>query len=138
MLPQHSSKSVEWYTPALYIKAVRRVFQSPITLDPASCAKANLIIQAENFYDQHDDGLRRPWFGKTFCNPPYGRSIDGISNQYLWSVKAVVEFEAGNVEEMIFLCNAATSERWYKRLVRKQVILLEDDDEEYEDEDAVA
>ena len=44
-----------------------------IDLDPASCAEANKIVQAKQFYSQRDDGLKQPWFGRIWLNPPYGR-----------------------------------------------------------------
>jgi hypothetical protein len=63
-----SSKSNDWYTPELYISAVRDTF-GHIDLDPASCALANTIVQAEKFYTEAEDGLAQPWFGRVFLNP---------------------------------------------------------------------
>ena len=63
----------EWYTPAEYINAARRVLGG-IDLDPASCAEANATVQAAVFYSEQDPGLEhRPWKGRVWLNPPYGR-----------------------------------------------------------------
>jgi hypothetical protein len=44
-----------------------------IDLDPASCATANETVRARTFYSRKDDGLKRPWFGRVWLNPPYGK-----------------------------------------------------------------
>lgn len=111
----HSSKSVEWYTPPLYIEAVRRVLGS-IDLDPASNEYANQIIGAKTFYTQADDGLTKPWPGRWFCNPPYGRAAGGKSSQALWTAYGVAQYRAGISEAGIMLINAATGNKWFDPL----------------------
>ena len=44
------SGSVEYYTPAYIVEAAREAMGS-IGLDPASCEKANQIVQAAVYYD---------------------------------------------------------------------------------------
>lgn len=110
-----SSESVEWYTPAKYLTAARRVL-GRIELDPASCERANGVVQAERFFTIETDGLSQEWNADAvFLNPPYGTK-DGISNQRLWSEKLIAEFSAGRTKQAILLVNASTSEKWFKPL----------------------
>ena len=44
-----------------------------IDLDPASSAPANAVVRASAFYSARDNGLRQPWFGRIWLNPPFGR-----------------------------------------------------------------
>ena len=104
----HSSASVEWYTPALYIDAAREVMGA-IDLDPASCDQANRIVQASCYYTAADDGLRQRWQGRVWLNPPYGRG-----GQARWSQRLIQEYEAGQVRSAILLVDAATGARWFQ------------------------
>lgn len=115
LVPRLSQKSVEWYTPVRYIQLVREVLGS-IELDPASCEVANLVIQAERYYDIQTDGLRQSWDAPTlFLNPPYCKT-GAVSNQELWTRKLLAEYETGNVKQAILLVNAATETIWFQRL----------------------
>ncbi len=108
----HSSASNAWYTPPLYLDAVREVLGA-IDLDPASDAIGNRTAQAADYYTEADDGLTLPWCGSVFCNPPSGR-LNGRSNQVRWTQKAIAEYRAGNVHEMIVHGNAQTAEQWFQ------------------------
>jgi len=68
---RHSSDSPEWFTPRPIVEAAREVLGG-IDLDPASHAEANRVIRARRFYDERANGLRRPWSGRVFLNPPGG------------------------------------------------------------------
>lgn len=68
---QHSCKTAEHYTPAPIIKAVRKVL-GEIDTDPASCPRANEIVQAAQIYTALDDGLTQPWGRRVYLNPPAG------------------------------------------------------------------
>jgi phage N-6-adenine-methyltransferase len=110
-IPQHLSKTNEWYTPAWVIDLVRATFQNNvIDLDPASSHFANNTVRANKFYAIHDDGLELPWYGSVFCNPPYGRFVSA------WVNKMIHEYESGNIKEGILLVNANTSTKWFQRL----------------------
>lgn len=110
----HSSKSEEWYTPALYIEAVRRVLGG-IDIDPASCELANRTVKATRFFSQEENGLSHDWPGRVFLNPPYGKA-GGLSNQQIWSHKLIEQYQAGITTEAILLVNAATGEKWFDPL----------------------
>jgi ParB family transcriptional regulator, chromosome partitioning protein len=105
-----SSKSNDWYTPQPYISVVRDTL-GHIDLDPASCALANTIVQAEKFYTEADNGLAQPWLGKVYLNPPYARLGPKFVN------KLIAEYESGKVSEAILLVNShCTDSKWFKPL----------------------
>lgn len=111
-----SSESNEWYTPPRYVLAARRALGGVISLDPASNARANKLVQAERYFNWRHDGLRQQWLAETvFCNPPYG-TRDGVSNKRWWSEKMVSEYLAGNFHAGILLLTASTGERWFRPL----------------------
>jgi hypothetical protein len=46
-------------------------------LDP--CASLNRPWDtAKHHYTEEDDGLIQPWFGRVWCNPPYGREMNAF------------------------------------------------------------
>lgn len=110
----HSSKSNEWYTPAIYVEAARQVLGG-IDLDPASSAEANRTVRATCFYTAADDGLAQQWQGRIWLNPPYGRTR-GKSNQELWSRRLIADHRAGYVTAAVLLVNAVPGNRWFAPL----------------------
>lgn len=102
-----SSESNEWYTPAKYVEAARRVMGG-IDTDPATNAIANRTINATAIYTREDDGLQQEWHGRVWLNPPYG----GLSGPFI--AKLVEEYEAGRVTEAVVLVNANSTEtKWF-------------------------
>ena len=60
----------ERYTPEEYVVLVRDCFRGHIDLDPASCAAANLTVQAVRYFSREDNGLVQPWHaGTCFLEP---------------------------------------------------------------------
>jgi len=105
-----ASNENEWYTPAKYLEAARLVL-GEIDLDPASCAKANKTVQAKKFYTAKNDGLHKPWRGRLFLNPPYGR----LAGEFIG--RLVLEHEAEEVVAAIALVNAhCTDAEWFQPL----------------------
>lgn len=60
-------KNDEWLTPPEILRAL-----GSFDLDP--CSPINRPWPtASNHFDVTDDGLSKPWFGRVWCNPPFGR-----------------------------------------------------------------
>lgn len=105
----HSSKSVEWYTPAKYIHAVHEVMDW-INLDPASCEEANTIVRAQHYFSLEHSGLKVDWYGKVYLNPPYGGETK------LWVDRLIYFFTGYKVTEAILLVNATPDRSWFNQL----------------------
>src|SRR6266481_746008 len=105
------TKSNEWYTPSRYIEAARQVMGG-IDLDPASCEVANEIVRATHYYTAKENGLEQRWYGNIWLNPPYGK-INNKSLILLFVEKLVSEYEAGNVEQAILLCDCDPDTSWF-------------------------
>jgi hypothetical protein len=58
-----------WLTPPYVIEAL-----GEFDLDP--CASVDRPWDtAKSHYTIEDDGLLQPWFGRVWCNPPYGPKL---------------------------------------------------------------
>jgi phage N-6-adenine-methyltransferase len=101
----------EWYTPSQYIELVRDVFGGGIDLDPASCEEAQQTVQAKRYYTKDDDGLKQPWSGRVFLNPPY-------SNPAPFVDRLIQHHECGDVPEAILLENTDSSARWFHKSLK--------------------
>lgn len=106
----------EWYTPPEYIGLARQVLGT-IDLDPASNATAQAWIQAGHFYTKEDDGLSQPWFGRVWCNPPYGSpEVRLMARSFL--EKAIASDQKGELQAAVFLLNR-TGASWYKDCLQR-------------------
>ena len=63
------AKTVEWYTPPSIFEALNTSFDLDV------CAPQGGIpwIPATTFFTKTEDGLKTPWVGFVWCNPPYGK-----------------------------------------------------------------
>lgn len=113
----HTSKSNDWYTPEIYLKAARRVMGT-IELDPASSSLANQLVKAEKYYTLETNGLDQDWRSRSlWLNPPYGRGeLRTQGHVQIWIDRLISEYEQGNVQEAILLVNALTDRRWFDAL----------------------
>lgn len=107
LVKQQATGEYEWYTPEIYIKAVREVLGG-IDLDPASCEEANETVGAERYYAKKDNGLEQPWAGRVFCNPPYKMPEVEEFAQRMGQEYAIGEVKAG-----ILLTNNCTDTDWW-------------------------
>jgi len=114
---QTSSVSEDWYTPPLYLDAVRDVFGGTIDLDPMSCPEANQYVMAERIYTAEMDGLRWPWDGNVYLNPPWGGSVGPGSVKRRAITKLIDSYEHGAVIAAVVCLNAnATTTSWFAPL----------------------
>jgi ParB family chromosome partitioning protein len=109
MLVQHSSASVEWYTPETIVEFARYVLGG-IDLDPASCEEAQTVVRAERYYTREQDGLEHPWAGRVWLNPPYGRDVGR------WIFKTLTAYRTGEIDSGMILVNATPSTSWWEYL----------------------
>jgi phage N-6-adenine-methyltransferase len=99
----------EWYTPADYIEAARKVMGS-IDLDPASCDLAQTVVQADVYLTKAENGLHMQWIrDNVWLNPPY-------SNPALWVEKAIAWHRSGR--QAVILVNNATETEWFQSLLK--------------------
>ncbi len=111
-----ASKSVEWGTPPALLAQLAAEF-GPFDLDPAASEE---LHAAPVWFSREVDGLTMPWFGRVFCNPPYGRQVG------LWVAKARAEVEAGRAKLAVLLIPAATSTHWWhKEIVAHASVIRE-------------
>lgn len=106
-----SSESDGWYTPTWIIDAARMVFGG-IDVDPATCAAAQAIVQAETWYTATEDGLAQPWYGRVWCNPPY-------SDPLPWAARMAQSYAASEIESGMMLVNCSCSPKWAQLLWRE-------------------
>ncbi|MGO1541409.1 MAG: DNA N-6-adenine-methyltransferase [Luteimonas sp.] len=107
----NNSGNNEWYTPAEYIEAARRVMGG-IDVDPASSAIANSRVQALTYFTAEDDGLKQEWHGRVWMNPPYAQPL--IAN----FADAVAEkYAGGEIEQACVLVNNATDTAWFHTML---------------------
>ena len=64
----------DWHTPREYLDAARAVL-GEIDLDPASSEAAQFCVRAKRFFVPKQDGLKQPWQGRVWLNPPYSQPL---------------------------------------------------------------
>ena len=110
-LHRESSPSEEWYTPPEFIEMARLVL-GVIDLDVASNDIAQKWVKAVRYYTKADDGLKLPWLGRVWCNPPYGQWTR------LFMQRALTLYALGDFSECIFLVNR-TGAAWYMDMIEQ-------------------
>jgi phage N-6-adenine-methyltransferase len=105
-----SSKTDDWATPQEFFDSVAKEF-GPFDLDVCADRKN---AKAPRFYTREDDGLRQPWAGKCWMNPPYGREIGR------WMQRAYEAAKQG--ASVACLVPARTDTAWWHDYAAKGVV----------------
>lgn len=102
-----SSATDMWATPQDFFDKLDQEFR----FDLDACATAD-NAKCEKFWRPEDDGLKQPWEGVVWCNPPYGRDIGK------WVAKAVRSALEGAT--VVMLLPARTDTRWFHRWIYRR------------------
>ena len=111
-----SSDEIEWYTPPEIREAVVQALGGIVDLDP--CADPGRTFPATQHYTEQDNGLVRPWLGRVYMNPPYGRTISA------WTTKLRDELRSGWATEAVALLPARVDTTWWHELAPPVVCVL--------------
>lgn len=101
---------VNWYSPGRIVEPARQAMGG-IDLDPASCPEANRVIKAKRIWTAEDDGLRRPWSGRVWLNPPWGRNVIDRFVGYL-----INAWRDGDVKQACVLLPNNTETLWFQEI----------------------
>lgn len=111
-----SSDDVEWYTPPEIRNAVLEALGGIVDVDP--CADPGRTFPAATHFTEVENGLARPWLGRVYMNPPYGRTIDA------WTTKLRDELRDGWAKEAVALLPARTDTTWWHELAPPVVCFI--------------
>jgi transcriptional regulator with XRE-family HTH domain len=109
----NSSGHHGWETPADLAELLSEAVGG-FDLDPcaATTVQKYARVKARVLLAVQDDGLTANWFGKVFCNPPYGRSLSR------WIMKCAMEGERGAT--VVALIPSRTDTRyWHHHIAGK-------------------
>ena len=99
-----SSKTDLWETPQDLFDKLNNEFH--FTLDVCATPEN---AKCEEFYTKEQDGLKQPWKGTVWCNPPYGRQIGE------WVRRAFLASVSGST--VVMLLPARTDTRWFHEYI---------------------
>jgi hypothetical protein len=112
---QAVAQTAEWLTPKPLLDQIGLKYD----LDPCSPGAGLCHVPAATVYTKADDGLRQPWRGLTFVNPPFnkdeGAKRDGIIP---WLVKFF------DHRDGILLVRAQTSCGWWHQYIAPNAELI--------------
>lgn len=101
------ASSDEWYTPPEVFEALGLRFD----LDPAAPVGGVPWVPAARHFSKREDGLARPWDGRCWVNPPYGRTTAD------WLDRLAAH---GDGLALVF---ARTDTRWFQRFASEATAL---------------
>lgn len=112
----------EYYTPVELMKLLSKAAGvTHFDLDPASCQEANTYnVKALKFFTKMDDGLKVPWSGNVYVNPPYRGPSGSIVGQ--WIRKALSEFDEGRSRSVVMLLRSALNARYFQCVLDRGVL----------------
>ena len=99
-----SSEKDDWETPPEFFSEISREF----CFDVDVCATPE-NAKCERYFTPEQNGLKQPWRGVCWCNPPYGRGVGD------WVAKAA-ESAAGGAT-VVMLLPARTDTQWFHRYI---------------------
>lgn len=105
----NSSASDDWPTPSWVVRQAAKEFARDgvhFDLDPAT--NPSNPVDALGHYTPEDDGLSKPWHGRVWLNPPYGRTIGQ------WMAKARDEVAYARAELVVCLVPVRVDARWWQ------------------------
>ena len=102
-----SSKTDLWETPQDLFDKLNNEFQ--FTLDVCATPEN---AKCDKFYTKEQDGLKHPWKGTVWCNPPYGRGIGQ------WVRRALFASVSGST--VVMLLPARTDTKWFHNYIYKR------------------
>lgn len=102
-----SSKTDLWETPQDLFDKLNNEFQ--FTLDVCATPEN---AKCDNFYTKEQDGLKYPWKGAVWCNPPYGSGIGQ------WVRRALFASVSGST--VVMLLPARTDTKWFHDYIYKR------------------
>lgn len=111
-----SSDDIEWYTPPEIRAAVVDALGGRVDVDP--CADPGKTFPATEHFTAEDNGLVRPWLGRVYMNPPYGRTIGQ------WTTKLKDELRNGWALEAVALLPARVDTTWWHELAPPVVCFI--------------
>lgn len=102
-----SSKTDLWETPQDLFNKLNNEFQ--FTLDVCATPEN---AKCDKFYTKEQDGLKHPWKGTVWCNPPYGLGIGQ------WVRRALFASVSGST--VVMLLPARTDTKWFHDYIYKR------------------
>lgn len=103
-----AANETEWFTPPIWFK----VFGIQFDLDVASPGRDVVSwIPATQHFTRLDDGLAQEWFGRVYCNAPYG-DMERWTNKFIQHCHGIM------------LCPDSTSTKWFQRLAANADMIL--------------
>jgi hypothetical protein len=105
-------ESSEWRTPQFIFDTLALEFD----LDPCAPTFGFNCVPAKRIYTRYDDGLRQPWAGTVYVNPPWSEERRAV---VAWLRKFFAHDGGG-----IFICVARTSADWFHELVLPHAELI--------------
>lgn len=100
--------TTEWPTPQWLVDQLAAEFAPEgFNLDPAASPENT---KAPEYFTAEVDGLTRPWHGRVWCNPPYGKT-----STPRWLAKAKAEVDQGRADLAVCLVPARVETSWWRQ-----------------------
>lgn len=99
---------IDWGTPWWMVRLLAEELIGGATWDLDPCCDGAHNARADAWYTPESDGLRHPWYGNVFVNPPYDRVSPAK-----WAQKIVREVASRRVRTVAVLTPARTDTRWW-------------------------